>query len=171
MIFGCAGSSLLHRLQSCREWSVETSLQLQCTGFSLWWFLLLWSSGSRACGLNSCGLQIQLLCGMWDLPRPEMEPLSPALAGRLFTTEPPRKPAIFLSLLTNFVLDRQPLFFSCNQLGSSEHEEVQRDRVSHSHADPRASLLTWSSACSFSTGIISITCLFCEDQLNGNEIS
>ena len=27
-----------------------------------------------------------------DLPNPEIEPVSPALAGRLFTTEPPGKP-------------------------------------------------------------------------------
>ena len=27
-----------------------------------------------------------------DLPNPEMELISPALAGRFFTTEPPRKP-------------------------------------------------------------------------------
>ena len=29
---------------------------------------------------------------MWDLPRLEIEPVSPALAGRFFTTEPPEKP-------------------------------------------------------------------------------
>ena len=28
---------------------------------------------------------------MCDLPRSEVEPMSPALAGRFFTTEPPRK--------------------------------------------------------------------------------
>ena len=27
-----------------------------------------------------------------DLPEPGIEPVSPALAGRFFTTEPPRKP-------------------------------------------------------------------------------
>ena len=34
---------------------------------------------------------------MWDLPRPGIEPVSPALAGGFFTTEPPGKPlcAIF----------------------------------------------------------------------------
>ena len=99
MYFRLCWSSLLHRLQSCRERSVETTLQLQSRGFSLRWFLLLWSSGSRACGLNSCGSQTQLLCGMWDLPRPGIKPLSPALAGRLFTTELPRKLAIFFKSL------------------------------------------------------------------------
>ena len=29
---------------------------------------------------------------MWDLPRPGLEPVSPALAGRLPTTAPPGKP-------------------------------------------------------------------------------
>ena len=42
--------------------------------------------------LSSCGSQAQLLCGMWDLPRPGPEPVSPALAGRLTTTAPPGKP-------------------------------------------------------------------------------
>ena len=29
---------------------------------------------------------------MWDLPGPGIELVSPALAGRFFTTEPPEKP-------------------------------------------------------------------------------
>ena len=31
---------------------------------------------------------------MWDLPRPGLEPVSPALAGGFLTTAPPRKPCI-----------------------------------------------------------------------------
>ena len=42
--------------------------------------------------LSSYGSQAQLLCGMWDPPRPGLEPVSPALAGRLSTTAPPGKP-------------------------------------------------------------------------------
>ena len=42
--------------------------------------------------LSSCGSRAQLLCGTWDLPRPGLEPVSPALAGRLSTTAPPGKP-------------------------------------------------------------------------------
>ena len=30
--------------------------------------------------------------GIWDLPRPGMESMSPALAGGFFTTEPPGRP-------------------------------------------------------------------------------
>ena len=43
--------------------------------------------------LSNCGSRAQLLCGMWDLPRPGLEPTSPALAGRLSTTAPPGKPS------------------------------------------------------------------------------
>ena len=42
--------------------------------------------------LSSCGSQAQLLRGMWDLPRPGLEPAPPALAGRFSTTAPPGKP-------------------------------------------------------------------------------
>ena len=42
--------------------------------------------------LSNCGSQAQLLRGMWDPPRPGLEPVSPALAGRLSTTAPPGKP-------------------------------------------------------------------------------
>ena len=42
--------------------------------------------------LSNCGSRAQLLRGTWDLPRPGLEPVSPALAGRLSTTAPPGKP-------------------------------------------------------------------------------
>ena len=42
--------------------------------------------------LSSCGSRAQLLRGTWDLPRPGLEPVSPALAGRVSTTAPPGKP-------------------------------------------------------------------------------
>ena len=74
---------------------------LLCAGFSFHWLLLLPSrtlghEGFSCCdscgpehGLSSCGTQAQLLCSMWDLPRPGIEPMSFALAGRFFTTQPP----------------------------------------------------------------------------------
>ena len=51
--------------------------------------------------LSSCGSRAQLLHGMWDLPRPGLEPVSPALAGRFSTTTPPAKPP--LSFLLSFI--------------------------------------------------------------------
>ena len=99
---------------------------LRCAGFSLQWLLLLWSMGSRragfsSCGsralerrLSSCGAQAQLLCGMWDLPGPGLEPVSLALAGGFLTTAPPgkhtiallfiRKVKLYLSLILNITL-------------------------------------------------------------------
>ena len=71
---------------------------LRCTDFSLRWLLLLWSTGSRCAGFSSCGTWALehrlssrgtwalLLHGMWDLPGPGLEPVSPALAGSFVTT-------------------------------------------------------------------------------------
>ena len=42
--------------------------------------------------LRNYGSRAQLLRGMWDLPRPGLESVSPALAGRFSTTAPPGKP-------------------------------------------------------------------------------
>ena len=44
------------------------------------------------CGLSSCVPGTQQLHGIWDLPRPGIEPLSPVLQGRLLATGPPGKP-------------------------------------------------------------------------------
>ena len=58
--------------------------------------LLLQSMGSRHMGLSSCGAQAELPWGMWDLPRPGVKPMSPALASKFLTTEPPAKSDSFL---------------------------------------------------------------------------
>ena len=44
--------------------------------------------------LSNCGSRAQSLRGMWDPPRPGLEPVSPALAGRPPTTAPPGKPSL-----------------------------------------------------------------------------
>ena len=88
---------------------VEATLQLQCMGFSFQQLLLLQRSmGSRhmdfsSCSswalehrLNSCGAQAQVLLSMYGLPGPGIKPVSPVLAGRFFTTEPPGKPHPFI---------------------------------------------------------------------------
>ena len=60
----------------------------------------MWLAGPSGCGLwalerrlSSCGARASLLRGMWDLPRPGLEPVSPALAGGFLTTMPPGKPS------------------------------------------------------------------------------
>ena len=42
--------------------------------------------------LSNCGTLAQLFHGMWDLPRLGLKPVSPTLAGRFFSTEPPGSP-------------------------------------------------------------------------------
>ena len=58
------------------------------------------SCGTRALErrLSSCGAWAELFRGMWDLPGPGLEPMSPALAGGFLTTAPPGKsPETFFS--------------------------------------------------------------------------
>ena len=62
----CGSQALEHKLSSCGSWALE-------------------------CRLSSCGTRASLLCGMWDLPRPGLKPVSPALAGGFLATVPPRK--------------------------------------------------------------------------------
>ena len=106
-IYLCLAALGLHcctrAVSSCGKWG----LLLRYTGFSLWWLLLLRSTGSRhtgfgscgsralECRLSSCGAGASLLRGLWDLPRPGLEPMSPALAGGFLTTAPPGKPCHF----------------------------------------------------------------------------
>ena len=42
--------------------------------------------------LSTYGSRAQPLRGLWDLPRPGFEPVSPASAGGFSTTAPPGKP-------------------------------------------------------------------------------
>ena len=61
--------------------------------------------------LSNCGSWAQLLRGLWDFPRPGLEPVSPALAGRFSTTAPPGKPlkiffiCVSLSVFSMFLLN------------------------------------------------------------------
>ena len=56
----------------------------------------------QTCRLSSYGSWAQPLRGLWDLPRPGFEPVSPALAGGLSTTPPPEKPPIRQVLILQF---------------------------------------------------------------------
>ena len=66
----------------------------RCAGLSLSRPLPLRGTGSRRAGSAAVahGPSRSVACGMWDLPRPGLEPVSPALAGRFSTTAPPGKP-------------------------------------------------------------------------------
>ena len=58
-------------------------------------------------------------CGMWDLPGPGTEPVSPALAGRFLTTGPPGKSSVFFSIFIYMaVLVAVHRSFSCGMWDS-----------------------------------------------------
>ena len=65
--------------------------------------------------LSSRGSRAQPLRGMWDLPRPGLEPVSPALAGRLSTTAPPGKP-LFIVLICIFINDEDKNIYTFKSL-------------------------------------------------------
>ena len=100
------GSLLLHGLFSgCREWGLLSSCSVRasyCRGFSC---CRAWALGHA--GFNSYGAGALLLHGRWDLTGSGVEPVSPALAGRFFITEPPGKPS--WSLLTLSVVRPAPI--------------------------------------------------------------
>ena len=118
--FGCTESLLL-----------QTFCQLQCTGFSLWWLLLLGNTGSRCTGFSSCGSPVlehslysfgtwaQLFPSMWNLPRPGIESMSPALAGRFFFTVPPGKSPL-LEIITAVESMGKNLRMDTNDLHNTE---------------------------------------------------
>ena len=100
---GCSVRWLLSLWSACCSvrWS-RAARAAQCGGFS--------RCGARAAFAASIGASVVaapelkstdsvvvahgLSCsGLWGLPRPEMEPMSLALAGGFFTSEPPGKPS------------------------------------------------------------------------------
>ena len=95
-IFGCVGSSFL-----CEGflWLRQAGATLHRSArASLSWPLVA-EHRLQTRRLSSYGLRAQLLRGMWDLPRPGLEPVSPELAGRFSTTAPPGKPPPFFTAL------------------------------------------------------------------------
>ena len=74
---------------SCGEQGLLSSCGVRashCGGFSCC------GTWARASVVGHVGSTAQLLPGIWDLPDPEIELMSPALADGFFTTEPPGKP-------------------------------------------------------------------------------
>ena len=85
-------------ISASRDYSVAVVLGLLIPVVSLVAEQDLGWVGFRGCGswalghrLNSCSAEAQLLQSMWDLPRSGIEPVSPPLAGKFFTTDPPGK--------------------------------------------------------------------------------
>ena len=102
-LFGCPGSSMLVWLfSSCSGWGLFSSYGVQsshCCGFSRCGAQALGCTGFRSCGawvqlLQLPGSRVRAwsLRSIQDPPGPRMESMSPALAGRFFTSEPLGKP-------------------------------------------------------------------------------
>ena len=64
-----------------------------------------------ALGLSSCGTQMLVAHGMWNLPIPGIEPMSPTLAAGFLTTVPPGSPILLFFILFSF--NMYHIFFPC----------------------------------------------------------
>ena len=73
--------------------SLVVEHRLQVSGLQQFgtWAQQLWLAALEHM-LSSCGAGAQLLRGMWDLPGPGIEPVTPALGGGFLNTAPPGKP-------------------------------------------------------------------------------
>ena len=109
LIFGCAFVS------SCGEQRLSSSCGTPasyCSGFSCCEAQAVghvsFSSGGLVGSVVAIPRSMWLtgLVALWHLPGPGIEPMSLALAGRFFTTEPPGKPLICGFLASKF-------FFRC----------------------------------------------------------
>ena len=90
----------MQALSSCGEWGLlfvavcglltaVVSLVLEHR------FKGVWASAGVVRGHSSCGAWAYLPHGMWDLPGPGIQPVSPALAGGFSATGPPGKTFFF----------------------------------------------------------------------------
>ena len=119
-----------HSQGKCRSWRVwcfflavldlrhclQTTFWLWCTGFSLRGLSCCGVLALGCTGFSSCGTLAWLPHGMWDLPGPEIDPMSRALAGRFLTTEPPGMP--------NEVSTKAPKQWDSESFWVGEHMEI-----------------------------------------------
>lgn len=108
-IWLCRDSVTMLAFTSCSEWGLRSSCLVQASrssGFSCFSTqapgragLSSWGSRAQQLHLLGSGAQAQywgaqalLLPCIWHSPGSEIEPISPALVGGIFTTEPPGGP-------------------------------------------------------------------------------
>ena len=68
------------------------------------WLLAVVASLVAEHRLSNCGTLASLLRGMWDSPGSRVEPMSPALTGRFFTSMSSWKPKVQLLKFIYFYL-------------------------------------------------------------------
>ena len=89
LFFGYAGSSLLFQaFSSCGQQELLSSCGARAFHCSVFSCCRAWAPGRVGPVVVALGL---VAPSMWDLPRPGIEPLTLALASRIFTTGPPGK--------------------------------------------------------------------------------
>ena len=117
---------------SCSKQGLLSSCAVRAShrsGFSCCGTRALGHVGFSSCGpqalehsLYSCDARASLLCSMWDLPESGIELVSPALAGRFSTTEPPGK------CLSDFLMSEGPYstprVYGLHRFLNMSHREV-----------------------------------------------
>ena len=113
----CGGSSLLCTAFAEHSWGQWGPLFIVVRG------LLAVVSSLMGYRLSSCGTRAQLLQCLWNLPGPGIEPVSPALGGRVLTAGPPGKHhkffnSVFFELLVFLEVTLWIIicFFICHRL-------------------------------------------------------
>ena len=84
-------------------------------------------------GLSSCGTRAQLLRGMWDLPGPGLESMSPALAVGFLTTAPPGTSLVLLFIMDD---DDEKLHTSGRQRPETKCPQERQWREGHGLGPP-----------------------------------
>ena len=130
-MLSCTGSLLLYTgFSLVAESGVYSSggvWACPCGGFSCC------GTGSRGTGFSGSSVRAWLTCSMWNLPRPGTEPIPPALAGRLVTTEHRKVPNNIFFKRHNYILQ-----FSCSVMSDSlRPHESQHARPPCASPTPR----------------------------------
>ena len=81
-----------------------------------------WSSRAPECRLSSRHAQAYLLLGTWNLPRPGIEPVSPALTGGFFTIGLPAKCP--MTIIGRFILSTEKEKRAGNLSESYHHPQI-----------------------------------------------
>ena len=113
----------------CRAWALGTWASVAVA-----WGLSSCSSWALEHRLNSCGTNGWWLHGMWDLPRSEIKPMSPSLAGRLFIIEPSGRP-----LKCYFKKNQSKLI----HLMRSNFKKKKRIKHAHNTREIKTEVLFW----------------------------
>ena len=104
----------------CCVWALSSGSKQRllsgcCMGASHCGGFFRWGSQVLEQRLSNCGAQASLPQGMWNLPKPGIEPTSPALAGEFLSSAPPEKSATDFLMATKF----QELSFTIPQCSIS----------------------------------------------------